>query len=257
MPRVDYDAVATFYDEPARDHVVDPHLLAFLNTRGHAGTSSVRILDIGCGTGKQLAANHGRFPAMSLVGVDRFRGMLDIARRRCRSVAWIQGDGATLPLATASFDYATNQYSYPHIERTRQFIDEVYRTLKPRGRFVMTHIDPWAMPDWLVYQCFPESFELDQRAFVPVERFVTLLRNAGFQDTHVTREDLSKEESVAVFFRYVSDRHRMSQLMAISDEAYAAGLRRIDKQLSESTGRAAMARSEFVRVTIRGDKRTR
>ena len=119
----------------------------------------------------------------------------------------------------------------------------------------MTHIDPWAMPDWLVYQCFPESFELDQRAFVPVERFVTLLRNAGFQDTHVTREDLSKEESVAVFFRYVSDRHRMSQLMAISDEAYAAGLRRIDKRLSESTGRDAMARSEFVRVTIRGDKR--
>jgi SAM-dependent methyltransferase len=57
MYRVNYDDVAPLYDEPARDHVADPNLISFVNTRSDLPRSTIRILDIGCGTGKQLAAN--------------------------------------------------------------------------------------------------------------------------------------------------------------------------------------------------------
>ena len=253
MPRLNYDAIAERYDEPERDHLVDPHLLAFLKARRDAGTA-VRILDIGCGTGKQLAANRKRFRDMTLVGVDRFEGMLRIAQRRCGDVAWVQGDGACLPLAARTFDYVTNQFSYPHIRRPEAFIREVFRTLKLGGRFAMTHIDPWAMAEWFVYRYFPEAFDIDRQDFVPVDRFMAMMRDTGFREVQVTSEDESGDESLAEFLRHVSDRHRMSQLMSISDRSYAAGLRRVKDRLAAAPGGDVSERSEFVKIAITGDK---
>ena len=254
MPRLNYDVIAERYDEPGRDHAVDPHLLAFLEARRDTSPSTVRILDVGCGTGKQLAANRGSFREMTLVGVDRFQGMLRIARRRCKDVAWVQGDGACLPLASRTFDYVTNQFSYPHIQHPEAFIGEVFRTLKQGGRFAMTHIDPWTMTGWFVYRYFPEAFDLDRQDFVPVDRFVAMMQDAGFLEVQVTSEDESGDESLAAFLRHTSDRHRMSQLMAISDGAYAAGVRRIKDRVAGVSGGDVRERSEFVKIAITGDK---
>jgi hypothetical protein len=67
MPRVNYNEIAFLYDEPLRDHGVDPHLLAFFDTHPEVVSAEARILDIGCGTGKQLTANRERFPDMAMV----------------------------------------------------------------------------------------------------------------------------------------------------------------------------------------------
>lgn len=254
MHRVDYDEVAQFYDEPARDHVADPHLISFVESRNHLATSTIRILDVGCGTGKQLAANHRVFPDMAMVGLDRFHGMLRIARRRCPEVAWLQADGADLPLSSGAFHYVTSQFAYPHVRRTEQLVREVLRTLRPDGRFVMTNIDPWSMTGWLIYQYFPEALDLDRRDFVQVERFVAMMRDVGFQDVEVKRDDLSKGESLGEFSSFARNRHRASQLMAISDNAYAAGIRRLDAAVEGARDLDLVVRSEFMLVTIAGNK---
>ena len=49
MQRVNYNAIAPLYDEPLRDHAVDPHLLAFFDSHPELAPSEARILDIGCG----------------------------------------------------------------------------------------------------------------------------------------------------------------------------------------------------------------
>ena len=115
MRRVDYDRIAHLYDEPLRAHALDPNLVQFLNERPDLAPEQTRILDIGCGTGTQLAANRARFPGMFAVGLDLFGGMLRIARRRAPSVAWVRGDGARMPFKPDGFDYVTNQFSYHHI----------------------------------------------------------------------------------------------------------------------------------------------
>jgi SAM-dependent methyltransferase len=255
MHRVNYDDIAALYDEPLRDHVVDRHLVAFLESRSQTPLDSpVRTLDIGCGTGKQIAANFDRFRELVMLGVDRFEGMLRIARRRCPRALLVQADGACLPLRDRSVDYATSQFSYQHVRRPAQLLRNVFRTLRPGGRFVMTNIDPWSMTGWLVYRYFPEAMELDRQDFVPVEAFVAMMRDAGFQRIDVTRSDLSKQESVNDFLSFASGRHRASQLMAIPDAAYAAGIRRLEDDLASNGGAGVVVQSEFVVVTVSGTK---
>ena len=51
-----------------------------------------------------------------------------------------------------------------------------------------------------------------------------------------------------------SMRVRASQLMAIPDAAYAAGLRQLERDIEAARPSTARARSKFVRLTITGSK---
>src|SRR5512143_896309 len=126
--KVDYDQIAQLYDEPGRDFGPDPDLLCYMQE--HPCSASLRVLDMGCGTGKQLAADHTAAPALQFVGLDLFHGMLGVARNRCEPVTWIQGDSASPPFGDASFDYITNQFSYHHIQDKTRLIFETCRLLK-------------------------------------------------------------------------------------------------------------------------------
>ncbi len=87
-----------------------------------------------------------------------------------------------------------------------------------------------------------------------MDGLVRLMEDAGFEDVHVTREDLSREEDVGEFQSYVSDRYRTSQLLAIPDHAYTGGLQRLREAVAGAAGEPLVAHSEFVRVTLRGNK---
>lgn len=112
--RVNYDDIAQRYDEPLRDHDIDPNLIDFLEA-SPALSEEARILDVGCGTGKQLAANRTRFARMCMVGVVPFIEMVRVARIKMFDGHLGQGDGTALPFASATFHYATNQFSYSHV----------------------------------------------------------------------------------------------------------------------------------------------
>jgi ubiquinone/menaquinone biosynthesis C-methylase UbiE len=248
--RVDYDAIAHLYDEPRRDHQPDARLEAFATERGD---SRLRVLDVGCGTGKQLAANRRHFEHMTFAGVDRSSGMLRIAHARGDGVYWIHGDAEALPLATHTFDYATNQFSYPHIGDKRRFVAEMFRVLRPGGRFVLTNIDPWAMPDWIIYRFFPEARALDDRDYLTRDALRELFARAGFTAIDVSTRDLSRDEDLSAFESYSSSRHQASQFMAIPDAAYEAGFRRV-REACVRSGPGAVVRSTFVVITIQADK---
>jgi len=248
--RIDYDSIADVYDESRRDHPPDSRLEAFV---GEGATTALRVLDVGCGTGKQLAANRARFGGITLVGVDRSAGMLRIAQTRDASVAWIRGDAQALPLSSSAFDYVTNQFSYPHIADKTRFVNEVFRVLRPGGRFVLTNIDPWAMDGWILYRYFPDGRVLDERDFLPRASLVRLLADAGFIGVTSTATDLSRDEDLAAYLPYVSQRHTASQLLAISDAAYEAGLRRVRDELASTAGHAIVW-SQFVIITVVADK---
>ena len=92
---MDYDAIAELYDlAPYRTRPVDPELLAFLRERPSA--AGLTLLDIGCGTGKQLIANRAAVAPAQMVGVDRFVGMLKQAQTKAPQIAWVQDVGGNL-----------------------------------------------------------------------------------------------------------------------------------------------------------------
>ena len=254
MHRVNYDEIAHLYDESARDHDVDTNLLEFLDSHPEIAPAQARILDVGCGTGKQLHANRTPFPTMFMVGLDRFHEMVRIARNRCPGVAWVHGDGTALPFSSGSFHYVSSQFSYSHVPDKKKLLAEIFRVLRPCGRFAMTHIDPWSMENWNVYRYFPAARDLDYRDFVPVESFVTLMEAAGFQMICAQRSRRRQREDLRDFLAYASQRQRASQLIAISDEEYVSGIGRLERAIAQARDRTAVVEHEMCFVTIAGDK---
>jgi demethylmenaquinone methyltransferase / 2-methoxy-6-polyprenyl-1,4-benzoquinol methylase len=98
-----------------------------------------RVLDLATGTAAlplllRRAGHHG-----VIVGLDRSPEMLALARSKCAGtarVAFLRGDLSRLPFAERSFDAVTIGYGlrYPH--DLRAFLGEVFRLLRPNGRFL-------------------------------------------------------------------------------------------------------------------------
>ena len=251
--RVNYDLIAHLYDEPGRDYETDRNLVDFLNQRPDDRSSGMRILDLGCGTGKQLTANHREFPELNMIGVDLFYGMLKQARNRCGDIKWIQGDSANLPFANCAFDYITNQFSYHHVQDKNRMISSIFRVLKPSGRFVITNLDPWSMPGWIVYTFFPAAHDRDLSDFLPVDDITARLEKAGFCNIQVKYQHSHRTENLNGFLNYASQRHRTSQLMAIGQNDYDRGIAELKERVAQF-GTSARISSQICLVWITSDK---
>ena len=253
MQRVDYDEIAHLYDAPDRRHDVDPNLIAYLDERTDLDPASMSILDVGCGTGRQVSANRSAYPDASITGADLFAGMLRVARENEPGANWSRSDGSKLAFRDRTFDYVTNQFSYAHILDKQGFATDVFRVLKPGGRFVVTNIDPWSMDNWIVYRFFPSARDLDHKDFLTQNDFTELLSGTGFDPVRVFSNSQVKRERLGDFFAYASDRHRASHFLAMSDLAYSEGLTRISEAVEE-LGDDALIESDFCLLTLSADR---
>jgi ubiquinone/menaquinone biosynthesis C-methylase UbiE len=250
--RLNYDTIAHLYDEPIRDYDVDPNLVDYLS-RQASSDQPIWVLDLGCGTGKQLTADSKGLNNVRLIGLDLFSGMLRIAQKRGPGVSWVKGDNANPPFASGSLDYITNQFNYQHVQQQEKMFQILGRLLKPSGRLVMNNIDPWYMPGWLIYHFFPAAWELDTADFLPVETIVGLLETAGFINIEVSRRTQVTDTTLGEVYDYCSRRAATSQFMAISDDAYATGLRRLENEI-KALGKSAVFQSTLCFLTIIAEK---
>lgn len=105
---------------------------------------SIRILDVGCGTGSLLTelATAG---ATSLSGVDLAPKILEVAREKL-SAAGAKADlhavdaEDALPWDSNSFDATTLTGALHHFFRPNDMLAEVYRVLRPGGQLLV--VDP-------------------------------------------------------------------------------------------------------------------
>jgi ubiquinone/menaquinone biosynthesis C-methylase UbiE len=250
-PRVNYDEIAHLYDaQPYREKTVDAELTAFLAAR--APDAALTVLDAGCGTGNQLVANRAVHPGLRYVGVDRFLGMLRQAQPKSRAIRWVQADGGMLPLRDASVDFVTSQYMFHHVQAKGAMLAEVFRLLRPGGRFVLTNLCPQAAPDWLIYRYFPAAWAADCEDFWPPERIEAEMRRAGFQPVAVAFQHVRFAQTLENLLASVRRRDMCSQLLTIADAAYDAGMRRLEADVRAAP---ATERTDHVCVvTVRGDK---
>jgi ubiquinone/menaquinone biosynthesis C-methylase UbiE len=254
-PRVDYDAIAPLYDaQPYRARTVDRELPAFIEQR--RCSDALSLLDIGCGTGNQLVVNRTAAPHAKSIGVDRSLGMLRQAWPKASDIAWVQADAAALPFPASSFDFISCQYAFHHFLAKAGMLRETFRVLRFRGRFALRNLCPQKSSDWLYYEYFPQAEVADLRDFWPPEAVVAAMEGAGFTGVAVEDEHLHFEQNLTTWIEVVRRRDTCSQLLAIPDADYEAGLRRLEREVNE--GAAPQRRADHLcLLTIRGEKPSR
>jgi len=250
--RVNYDKIADRYDsQPFRSKSPDPELLAYLRER--PPRRLMYVLDIACGTGNQLIANRAAAPEALLVGVDASLGMLRQARTKGLNITWLQGDAVALPFNTGSFDFISCQFAFHHFRDKGAMLCEAFRLLRPRGRFVLHNMCPEECPDWIYYEYFPAARAADAKDFWPVTLLTATMKEAGFPSVTVAYEHIRSERNLSDWLPRLKRRDICSQLQAIPDVEYEAGLRRVNAELADPNAPQVRA-DHLCLVTIRGER---
>jgi len=174
-----------------------------------------RLLDLGTGTGllARMAAQRGA----SAVGIDHSEGMLKQAQAAAdkagvgKSTQFLKMDAEALTFEDQSFDVTVSLFVLRHLPNPLAAIREVYRTLKPGGRLVVSigarpnpfepagfaaavgiasdrlgnrlgrrHLSPHSLRDFLRHQGL--NFGEDHAAHTHLDDVGDLLRKGGFRN---------------------------------------------------------------------------
>ncbi|MBR1943213.1 ubiquinone/menaquinone biosynthesis methyltransferase [bacterium] len=74
-----------------------------------------------------------------VIGLDFSSKMLEIARKKHSNIEFTEGDCTHLPFDSNSFDNITISFGLRNIENYDKALDEIFRVLKPNGKFF--HLD--------------------------------------------------------------------------------------------------------------------
>jgi ubiquinone/menaquinone biosynthesis C-methylase UbiE len=225
--RVNYDAVAAGFDR--RYDVnwyqgITDALRRFVGDR--PGQS---IAEVGCGTGHWLAELAGG-GTQRVAGLDYSRSMLERARAAAPGALLVQGTAERLPWADAAFDRVFCVNALHHFFDQPAFISECRRILRPGGGLLTIGLDPHTGPDrWWIYEFFPAALAADRLRYAATATIRTWLGGAGFRDptTEMVQHLPAEMTFEAALARGFVDRASTSQLMAISDDDYESGMRRL------------------------------
>jgi len=146
-----------------------------------------RLLDAGCGPGRELRRVALAFPQGEVVGVDLAKGMVRTAHRAGRAfgldnTAYAQADVGALPERFAGrFDAVYNCLAHHHYPDPPAAARSILEVLRPGGIYAI--VDPG--PSWYTTISAPIAARSDPGwiGFHTPDEFRTLLADAGFART--------------------------------------------------------------------------
>jgi SAM-dependent methyltransferase len=189
------------------------------------------VLDIGCGTGRTLAALALHYDVRGW-GVDPSAEMLAVARTQVPETVQLQvATAEALPFPDHSFERGYMTLVVHLIDRSQAFV-EVRRVLAPGGRLTIKTPDPagfecaWRAP------LFPSYVAIERSRFPTAERLAEELMVAGFARQEYARYEWSRTMSKAMALRKLRERS-VSTHVLLNEEEYREGLVRAERDLPD------------------------
>ncbi len=252
--RVDYDSLAATYNRrfSKPDGGVGAALLAVVQK-----VQPERLLEVGCGTGHWLALLGALGPLCC--GLDLSVGMLRQARQHDAALRLARGRATCLPCADGLFDLIFCVNASHHFGNPSRFIAEAVRLLRPGGTLAVVGSGPHGCRDsWYVYDYFAGVYESDLARFPTWQAVRGWMEASGLQDLesgeveHISSVWHGREVLGDPFL----EKHSCSQLALLTEEAYAAGRRRIEAALAEAEakGETLTFRSDISLLMLSGRK---
>jgi len=133
------------------------------------------LLDVGCGTKPYKSL----FNVTSYIGLDVAGGGHDDDAK----TADIYYNGKNFPFSDSFFDYVISNQVLEHVFKPEQFIEEIYRIIKPDGLLLLTVPFVWdeheAPYDYGRYTSFGLNYLISKKGFEIIEQH----KNSSYVDT--------------------------------------------------------------------------
>jgi len=147
------------------------------------------VLDVGSGPGDDaLAAARRVGPSGHVVGVDMTDAMLERARaaaatEKLSHVEFLRGDAESLPVPDRSMDWVISNCVVNLVPDKKRVFAEIFRVLKPGGRFSITDLVGENLPAELLASA--EAYCACIGGAPSEEDYMQAIRQAGFADVDV------------------------------------------------------------------------
>lgn len=147
-----------------------------------AAEPGAKVLDAGCGTGRNLARL--RASGVRPFGLDFSFGMLRVASRNVPGIPLVQADlEAELPFRAGRFSAAVCALIGEHLQKLGFTLAQLYRSLQPGGTLIFSVYHPD-----LAEAGKEANFELDETEYrlgairYTVADYLQMVSDAGFRD---------------------------------------------------------------------------
>jgi ubiquinone/menaquinone biosynthesis C-methylase UbiE len=159
----------------------------------------LKLLDIGCGTGRFLDSVKQAWPRLPMLGLDMSEAYIHHAKRQLKRWAWIRfivGKAEAAPLPDNSQDAVTSSFLFHELPpKIRRIVfSECARVLKPGGRLVIVDsLQRGDRPDYEgLLELFPQNYHEPYYESYISEDFCELGTNCGLAYIRTVNAFVSK-----------------------------------------------------------------
>jgi SAM-dependent methyltransferase len=224
---IDFNSYADAY---LRNRSVQPKVLEGL-IAGCGLEPNDAVLVIGCGTANYLAALVAETGAVGF-GIDPAEEMLAQARSDSSrsNLALSVSSAESLPFADGTFRFVFSVDVVHHIGDPRAYATEAFRVLTPGGRFcTVTDSHEDIVNRVPLSSHFPETVPFQLERYPSIESIQGMLKSAGFANMSTVHVNYPYPLTDITPFR----ERAFSALQLISDEQFAEGITRLERDLAQ------------------------